>query len=256
MSKQDEIQQIAEERDAARLELEQAHMELVAFQQAAQEQVEKLKAACPPPESGVSINVAFTATTAGVTITGGQLTLRAENHTQAFDVLATLAGIVQEKHWKFSPAPAPAAPPVENRALVIAREAGAEPAVIAQVKQATEGVPMPPDGKAWEVLDCERWEVKSEAAGKASVLFYEKASHKGPTVKAGGWTMERAAGLLKHVADTAKIFVSAGDVTAVVPTEGGGCRVYYLLGKEYTKTMGPNAGQKDRYKDVYHVRPL
>jgi len=41
-----------------------------------------------------------------------------------------------------------------------------------------------------------------------------------------------------------------------VPTEGAGCRVYYLLGKEYTKTMGPNAGQKDRYKDVYHVRPL
>jgi len=241
MSKQDEIQQIAEERDAARLELEQAHMELVAFQQAAQEQVEKLKAACPPPESGVSINVAFTATTAGVTITGGQLTLRAENHTQAFDVLATLAGIVQEKHWKFAPAPTAAAPPVENRALTIAREEGASPAVMAQVKQATEGLPPPPDGKTWLTLDAERILLLPQPDTRIKIEFYAEG-HKFPDLKTT-WKAEQAAGLLKHV--TAQDVTKAADLA--LP-----CRVYYTLGKEYTKPDGT----KGNYKDIAHVRPL
>ena len=251
MSTKDELEKVALERDALQkavqelnaengtllADVEQARQELVAFQAAAQEQAEKLKAACPP-ESGFSLNVQFSG---GKVISGGQITFRtsdAHDWRKAFDEFAAL---VKEREWKFAPAPTPATPPAENRALVIAREEGASPAVMAQVKQATEGLPPPPDGKTWLTLDAERILLLPQPDTRIKIEFYAEG-HKFPDLKTT-WKAEQVAGLLKHV--TAQDVTKAADLA--LP-----CRVYYTLGKEYTKPDGT----KGNYKDIAHVRPL
>jgi len=199
------------------------------------------KKACPPPEAGVSVNVNFTLSTDGVTLTGGQITLRGEKHADALDVLATLSHIISEKKWKFAKAPTAAPPPEPNKAVEIARESGNAQA-LAEVKQAAERVPDPPAGKTWQTLDAARVIVIPQPDGRIKIEFYEDG-HKFPDLKTT-WKADQVAGLLKHV--------TSHDVTKPADLALP-CRVYYTLGKEYTSAQ---TGQTGNYKDIAHVRPL
>ena len=116
--------------------LAEKEQQLAAFQKAAQEREAALKAACPPPESGCSVNVSFVVNDEGTTLTGGQLTLRADRYDQALDVMSYLAHLMTERKWKIAAAPKPAPAAKENKAVAILKEAGAAPQVIAAATQA------------------------------------------------------------------------------------------------------------------------
>lgn len=250
-TKQEEMEKVALERDrllkdaeeAGKIitqlgaEIVEARSELAAFQTAAREQAEKIRAACPPPEAGFSLNAQFGA---GKVITGGQITFRtvnAQDWRMAFDEFESLA---KERGWKFAPAAIPAEPPAPNRAATIAREAGNETAAKA-IEQAAAVVPLPPDGKTWLTLDAVRILLLPQPDTRIKIEFYADG-HKFPDLKTT-WTAEQIAGLLKHV--TSQDVTKAADLALR-------CRVYYTLGKEYQKPDGT----KGNYKDIAHVRPL
>ena len=251
-TKQSELEQVATERDAAlahaaeteaslgRAEVERdaALGQLAAFQQAAQEQAERLKAACPPPEAGVSVNVAFSATTAGITITGGQLTLRAPDQADAGLVLAMLKGIIEERGWKFAPAPAQAPPPAPNRAAAVARSEGNEP-MARGIEQAAAAVPAPPAGKEWQMVDTQEIHITPQVDGLVKVEFWNPGRKWAEEY--AKWKPDAVAGLLKHVTDA--------DVNKAQKLACA-CRVYFLLGKEKNNKPG------EYWHDIYHVRPL
>jgi len=164
---QGQLEKVELERDAARHQEQEVKAELVAFQQAAIEREAALKAACPPPESGCSVNVSFTVNDDGTILTGGQLTLRADKYEQALDVLAYLSHLMAERKWKVSPAPKPAPAAKENnKAVAILKEAGATPQVIAAVTQATAHV------KPVLEIHAVYMTIEPKAGGKINVNFF------------------------------------------------------------------------------------
>jgi len=146
--------------------LAEKEQQLAAFQKAALEREAALKAACPPPESGCSVNVSFTVNDDGTILTGGQLTLRADKYEQALDVLAYLSHLMAERKWKVASAPKPAPAAKENKAIAILKEAGASQQVIAAATQATAQV------KPVMEIHAVHMTVEPKPGGKVSVNFF------------------------------------------------------------------------------------
>ena len=245
-TKDEVIQDLAVERDAALKALTDADADRKLLEAWAKAEIEKARAACPPPEAGVSLNV----TLQGKTITTAQLTLRHPDHEKAADILESFRVLASNNGWAWA-APPKAAP--EPKPVAIAREAGGEEAAQNVKRAMADNVP------AGELLtlDCEKVKVYSEQEGRVTIDFFEKASNKWADKRVKNWKLDSASGLLKHITDTAKIFVKVNGQDVVVPAElAVACRVYYALGDEYTKSKGPNVGQKARYENVEHVRPI
>ena len=175
---QEQIQSMALERDRALKSLADREAELSAFQKAAQDAAEDhrlfrewakaeiAKAACPAPESGCSVNVSFVVNEDGTTLTGGQLTLRADKYDQALDVMEYLARLMTERKWKVASAPKPAPAAKENKAVAILKEAGAAPQVIAAATQATAHI------KPVLEIHAVHMTVEPKAGGKVNVNFF------------------------------------------------------------------------------------
>ena len=228
-----------------------AQEELAAFQKAAQQAAEdqaryqewakgeivKARAACPPAEAGCSINVAFTINDEGTTVTGGQLTLRANEYEQALDVLGCLARLMMERKWKVAsaPKPVPPAPVKGNKAFSILKEAGATPEVLAAAQQATAHINPVTEVKAVHIS------VEPKPGGKTSVNFFGN-DRKQPHNQFADVYVTRSAeqlGQLMPFIDPT-VFEQAGEYAAVLT-------VGYTLSDKLNTKGNP-------YKDVQYVR--
>lgn len=163
------------------------------------------------------------------------------------DLYKGVAYGVEHYGWQVEPPKAPAAPPPkpDAAAKLVAEEGNQEMA--AELEAAALEVPPPPKGKEWQTADCVFLEILPQPDEKVTLKFYgnsRKQPHDDfPAITVNKWAWEQAQGLLKHVT-TADVSKAA---TFTLP-----CRVYYTLGKAYTRPDGTTGN----YKDVAHVRPL
>jgi hypothetical protein len=142
------------------------------------------------------------------------------------------------------PHPAPA--PLPDKAAAIAMEAGNKE-LAQQLQESAADVPAAPDGKQWNTYGASFVKILPQPDNKVTIEFYgkdRKTPHNDyPELKVNKWDVSQAQGLMKHV--------TSADVSK--PAEFAlSCTVYWLDGKEYTSTNG----DKRRYKNVAHVRPL
>lgn len=243
------LDKLAEERDDALRSLDEAKTELAAFQQAAQAAAEdraaltewakaeiaEARAACPPPESGCSLNVSFTVNSDGTTLTGGQLTLREDKYTSALDVLEYLATLMAERKWKVAPAPktAPTAPP--NKAVAILKEAGAAPEVIAAATTATAHV------KPVLTFNSVYMTIEPKPGGKVAVNFFGNGHKQPHDDYAEVYVIRSAEQLAKDMPFfDSEIFVEAGEYSESLT-------VGYTLSDKLNSKGNP-------YKDIQYIR--
>jgi len=182
---QQHLEKIALDRDAAqkgeqdaRTELETARAELAAFQSAAQNaaaghaefqawakaEIEKARAACPPPESGFSMNFQIQ----NGLIVGGQITIREprlQDWPNAADEYKKICERFALKQAS-APKPAPSAPVKDNKAVAVLKQAGAAPEVIAAAKAATAGQ------KSVLEIHAVHMTVEPKPGGKVNVNFF------------------------------------------------------------------------------------
>jgi hypothetical protein len=170
------------------------------------------------------------------------------NAVAAIDDLYTgIAHGIEKYHWQLEVPKAPTAPPpAKDAAAKIAAEEGNQELATELEVQGLE-VPPPPKDKEWQITDCVFLEILPQPDERVTLKFYgndRKQPHNDyPSVSVNKWAWEQAQGLLKHV--------TTADVSKAAEFSLP-CRVYWTLGKSYTKPDG-STGQ---YKDVAHVRPL
>ena len=142
-------------------------------------------------------------------------------------------------------APAAPAPKPDPAAKIAAEEGNLE--LVSKLEAQEAEVPPPPAGKTWQTVDVSEIRVIPQPDGVTTLVEFWNPNRKYAEEHVK-WKSLSIIGLLKHV--------------MTVPTNDDGtpkaaaftvpCRVYYTLGKEYTKkdqTIG-------NYHDVAHVRLL
>lgn len=246
---QKDIEKLAEERDGALKSLEDMKAELAAFQQAAQaaaedraaftewakSEIAKARSACPPPESGCSLNVSFTVNADGTTLTGGQLTLRADKYEQASDIVKALDDLMTARKWKVAPTPKAAPPAPPNKAVAILKEAGAAPEVIAAAKQATAHV------KETLTVNAVFMTVEPKPGGKVTLNFFGNDRKQPHNQFADLYVTRSAEQLAKDMPYLdPEIFEQAGEYTCSLV-------VGYVLSDKLNTKGNP-------YKDVQYIR--
>jgi len=223
MDKQEqaEFDKLVEERDALALALEQAR-KIVA------------------PEAGFSVTWQVQP---GGKVANLQCTARDPLLDNAEHVIQRVAGLWKRYEWSLIEPPQAAPPPVPSKAAEAVKDG--TPEAQAAVKAVVEGVGDPPAGKEWQTCDVCFVKILPQPGELVSIEFYGNA-HKQPhddfpEVKVNKWKYEQAAGLMKHVTSAS---VKEANEFAL------SCRVYYTIGKEYTK----KDGSKGNYRDIGHVR--
>ena len=185
-TQQEQIEAVSLERDSYKLDAAGAwekigalNAELAAFQKAAAEhdeaqqsefaaQMARLKDACPPAESPISMNWTMY-DKRGVQV---QITMRAgvdaEIIKQVFNARAEFVEQVlkEERGWTVPVAPKPAPAAKENKAVAILKEVGAAPQVIAAAMQATAHIKPVMEIRAVHMT------VEPKAGGKVNVNFF------------------------------------------------------------------------------------
>ena len=142
---------------------------------------------------------------------------------------------------------APAAPaPKPDPAAQIAREEGNLELASRLEAQGAE-VPPPPAGKTWQTVDVSEIRVIPQPDGITTLVEFWNPNRKYAEERVK-WKSFSIIGLLKYVMTV----LTNDDGTPKAATFTVPCRVYYTLGKEYTKKDQTIAN----YHDIAHVRPL
>jgi len=174
------------------------------------------------------------------------LTIRGYSVSSVMKVIAeTRLAIAEQGGKPPSKNLAPAAPaPQPDKPAQIALEEGNKP-LAAKLQAQADAVPPAPNGEAWNVYDAVFVRILPQPDNKVNIEFYgnerKKPHNDYAELKVNKWTVEAAAGLMKHV--TSHDVRVAGEFS--LP-----CRVYWQNGKEYTT----QSGEKRNYKNVAHVR--
>ena len=143
---------------------------------------------------------------------------------------------------KAPPAPAPKPDP----AAQIAREEG-NLELASRLEAQRAEVPPPPTGKTWQTVDVSEIRVIPQPDGITTLVEFWNPNRKYAEERVK-WKSLSIIGLLKHVMTVP----TNDDGTPKAAAFTAPCRVYYTLGKEYTKRDQTMAN----YHDVAHVRPL
>ena len=181
--------------DALRSIVADKDTQLAAFQKAAQEREAALKAACPPPESGLSLNVSFT----GKVINSGQVTFRTPNVQDWRTAFDEFAAMVKERDWHF--APAPEKPPERSRSEPVKTNGEKTIAPVAtQLQAQTQTTHTFPAGTLSATITDGKtyWKVKGGRFGKWGVTIWPEildaagfdALDPGTPYNLSGWTAE------------------------------------------------------------------
>ena len=142
---------------------------------------------------------------------------------------------------------APAAPaPKPDPAAQIAREEGNLELASRLEAQGAE-VPPPPAGKTWQTVDVSEIRVIPQPDGITTLVEFWNPNRKYAEERVK-WKSFSIIGLLKHVMTV----LTNDDGTPKAATFTVPCRIYYTLGKEYTKKDQTIA----HYHDIAHIRPL
>ena len=153
-----------------------------------------------------------------------------------------------EKYQMQAEAPkAPPAPaPKPDAAAQIAREEG-NLELASRLEAQRAEVPPPPTGKTWQTVDVSEIRVIPQPDGVTTLVEFWNPNRKYAEERVK-WKSLSIIGLLKHVMTVP----TNDDGTPKAAAFTAPCRVYYTLGKEYTKKDQTIAN----YHDVAHVRPL
>ena len=266
MTKQDEVEALAIERDMLKKQLEQERAALAqrlkSETAALVEQVFTLQAIIeskPSPEELSSnfywmfgkAEVFNVQSTVRGMVTPEQIRAHIASAVEAMRQVVELGGHAKQVGRQpdlpggqtGGPAPQPAPPPVPSMALEAVKDG--TPEAQAAVKAVVEGVGDPPAGKEWQTVDICFVKILPQPGELVNIEFYGN-SHKQPhddfpEVKVNKWKYEQAAGLMKHV--TSASIKEANEFA--LP-----CRVFYTIGKEYQKKDGSTGN----YRDIGHVR--
>src|SRR3990172_2505406 len=183
-TQQEQLEELSLERDSYKLDAAGAwdkvgtlHAELAFLRKAAAEhdeaqqaefavQIARIKAACPPPESPISVNWNML----GKYEEPFQITLRAgvtgEIIIDVMKARSEFLDVALKGGYKFSEKPKPAPAAKENKAVAILKEAGATPQVIAAATQATAHV------KPGLEIHAVHMMVEPKPGGKVNVSFF------------------------------------------------------------------------------------
>jgi hypothetical protein len=175
------------------------------------------------------------------------LTARAVNPYDAISGLALAIKLAGEalgiKTEKPQPPQAPA--PKPDVAAEIVREA--DPFGADEMEAKLAAIPEPPEGKAWQTIDVQQIKVIPQPDGITTLAEFWNPDRQYAEERVK-WKSAAVLGLLKHVM-TVPV---NDDGTPKASTLTCPSRVYFTLGKEYTK----KSGEKANYHDVGAVRPL
>ena len=163
------------------------------------------------------------------------------------DLYSGIAYGIEHYGWQPEAPKAPPAPaPKPDAAAQIAREAGNQELASNLEAQGVE-VPPPPAGKTWQTVDVSEIRVIPQPDGVTTLVEFWNPNRKYAEERVK-WKSFSIIGLLKHVMTV----LTNDDGTPKAATFTVPCRVYYTLGKEYTKKDQTIAN----YHDVACVRPL
>jgi len=154
---------------------------------------------------------------------------------------------IEHYGWQPEAPKAPPAPaPKPDAAAQIAREEG-NLELASKLEARGAEVPPPPAGKTWQTVDVSEIRVIPQPDGVTTLVEFWNPNRKYAEERVK-WKSFSIIGLLKHVMTV----LTNDDGTPKAATFTVPCRVYYTLGKEYTKKDQTIAN----YHDVAHVRPL